>query len=371
MNGGELQQTTEWSQTLFANAPFPRRNLIFSGLLSFCFLRIRLFVVCIYLLQATISLNAQSSNLDTNSLLNSFKSFIATPPPIKDLAYSMNYYMDGNGFPTNQTLFYQAKWQSNAYFLRQASKPDDFDTFVIGQSGLDLLFINFEDTYCFLTALNSFRVWENQKVSRESKVHPYGFERMGKLILSKAMNFGIQEMPIGSLQWSGDSFKATNEVNVSIEGRISVISNGLPVELKYDATLPDSGIKINHLVLLSYSPRQGIPQFIPTSISTFIVMNGKPQPYFSIAISSLTTNSAAFDSSAYNYKTYVTNTSRDILTFSNEIVFIKSPNQPVKTMVVAPSPSQVKHKRGVILVGFFVITALFVLIVRAKSRKQN
>jgi len=177
--------------------------------------------------------------LMTNSLLEQFKAFISSPPPISNLVFQQKVPMGGGARPLDGTFalstsfeYFQAKWQTNGMLFRRIGSPLDVTNLTVaGQlvSWSGHQHALFEPTPILTT-------WDDRDPSVAGKSISIFYTSQCYLDpLREILNLGIMYVGIGAVHWEQNRFRVETRVGdepLRITGEVIEAGAGPPDRLK-------------------------------------------------------------------------------------------------------------------------------------------
>lgn len=175
--------------------------------------------------------------------VDAFKNFLASPPPIARIVFKKRdlYQYKFPGAPqvnTNAYRYFDATWQNTDFVLREAESLDQLEAprtnafFVYGKNGSTFWKI-VGDNYVYWVDKNSKYSAEYVPVQSlppdEDILVSVSIVRNALL---QAINMGIGQLKLGTLNWHGDSFAAEDQSGQPVAGEL-IVENGVPVEIRY------------------------------------------------------------------------------------------------------------------------------------------
>ena len=169
------------------------------------------------------------------------KDFVSNPPVVSNLLFhQFPSASRGHTAPTNG-IYVLCRWQTNAFLWLQFDSLEDAHSNVLDKATRG--WANYDSNY-----------WS---YSRNSGVTTY--MRTGKSALlessngvvklcngalenlSRPLNIGIPNIPIGTIKWIGDTFTATNDNYQFVRSGTLKLSNGIPEELQLNGESARAG----------------------------------------------------------------------------------------------------------------------------------
>jgi hypothetical protein len=164
--------------------------------------------------------------------------------------------------------YYHARWQSNAYFLREIASPDAVDD--VKTSGL--LASRFEDQCWFRDGDAAYDGRIEFGVSLTNMVCATAFR--SSFPLRQILNLGIMHAQIGSAEWEGNRFRIRETTRTfDIAGELFVGASGWVdgLQVKYSNATQD----IRWVIRYGYDTNALSP-FFPRTISGSGLMAKRP-----------------------------------------------------------------------------------------------
>jgi hypothetical protein len=209
--------------------------------------------------------------LPTNSVVDQFKSFISSPPPIQELTFSEKGMPFGIKLTLERGLekstnfeAFVARWQPNGRTIYQVLDPSGSSTntilrwFSVGA---------FQNKYWHMLPTGNLIYWQDagavHRQEDRSNVVLTGNEYLNYR-LAQVMNMGVFGLEIGSINWKGNSFCETNiNRRLKIEGTLLVSDTGRPSELKLHVSSPTNAFDFR--IFYSFETNIGLP-YLPSRI---------------------------------------------------------------------------------------------------------
>jgi len=185
----------------------------------------------------------------TASRVDRLKRFTEAPPVIRELVYKIR----GGDFGSNYVFFF-AQWQTNAFSLRSGSSLERLTSGIVDADGFYAG--RYETNYWLFRTGRNFERWTDtaEHVSKKDPRHPTrnSLPPMTKIAsnwLSFVLNFGVSDVPIASINWEGDRFRALTAIGAKIDGTLVSTSDSPSVlEMKVSLVTTNQGQLVTNRV---------------------------------------------------------------------------------------------------------------------------
>lgn len=215
------------------------------------------------------------SALTTNSLLEQFKAFISSPPPISNLVFQVKVPMDGGARPRDGSFarstrfeYFQAGWQTNGLLFRRLSGPSEMTNLdvpgeLVSWSG---------HRHAVVEPNRQLTAWDDRDPSIPTKpISIFYASQSLQQPLREVLNLGIMFAGIGAVRWEGNRFRTEVEVDpqhLLITGEIVPSADGLPRAMRVCYAFPH----LTNWYVVRYGYAPGQKRFMPpTAITNFWV----------------------------------------------------------------------------------------------------
>jgi hypothetical protein len=338
--------------------------------------------------------------LGSKSPLEQFKAFVENPPVIKELVFSINKPLT----TTNGTEYYDARWQKDAFFVRQVRSLEYVGSPATAQSvpGLSLtnalplnpavpatpstpinigFWVGYGDNKAWFVDRQGNLVYfldnmENyEKVTLGNLPRDCAFELN---LLSQVIHMGVPDLAIGSIKWSGNSFEAfSKKTRSKVSGKLEA-SNGVPLKLRFvidpqEHSENKPGNAREFVAEYSYSADLGL-SYIPNKIAVRIRLLDKATLFSEIQLYRLETSREPINSST-DVATSLILPSARIFHVRKDGVYESKNGEMIKTYDNAYAarfdPKEVEKLFYYVSVGLFTAIALLFLIRRKLSHEAN
>lgn len=160
-----------------------------------------------------------------------FKRFTASPPAVKELVYcfelppsALSKTHDRGTNSSTNNAYVQVRWQQDAFCYRKVQALYDLGKAlpigtIVGRSHAGCWFIRPRDGVLFLTA--------NVSASDDPLDFVAGYAEATSDDVARILNMGIEFLPVGSIQWNGNTFSTTSQRHpVRVTGTLFTNSAG-------------------------------------------------------------------------------------------------------------------------------------------------
>lgn len=263
--------------------------------------------------------------------LERFQRLFSSPPVIWQLVYSQTLpnagrvavsLEQGLTGATNQEMF-EVRWQTNAMLHRELfSIEQRNDNEIRGEC-----FSLWNDRFHFLDARTrpSLYVVERKKAVEGVYSDVYHAAHIRLTHASEILNLGVSHTSPGSIHWEGDHFQLVSMADkkpISLTGRISAVSNGVPVEIrvKYSNDVGAAEYRI------AYTYERYAAPYYPSRIDSFLLRNGKEILYTQFYLLEVKTSPAALPESHFVPGAFLTPAEQSLLYLTNNSTYSKLPS---------------------------------------------
>jgi hypothetical protein len=191
--------------------------------------------------------------------LEHFKAFLSDPGYVEHVVFSTIGVASAAG--ANQMHLY-GRWQSNAFVIREITSPQTENR--IWTNGI-LAWGSYQPKY-WTKAAGVIREWINNGTENPQSNPVYAGTKLGRMLLGRALMFGIRDVTIGTLKWEGDRFVATSFAisNVTVRGKIDLNSDSLvSISLSYN--------EFKYLIEYEFAENPDLPAFAPSKATTYFL----------------------------------------------------------------------------------------------------
>lgn len=309
-----------------------------------------------------------------------FKEFLENPPQIHEAQFSITdsfQYFGSNG---DTVRHYQARWQTNAFFIRQLADSDAPSDLRIPINGT--FYTKYENRYCYQSGDGTFRYWyDGGNEPRDKTTPPYHLtECDGKSTLGIVLNMGIFPAKIKTIKWNGTTFTAPPGCSeYQTEGKL-VTASGFPseIEFQYD----HQGRSVRWLARYDYSKPLGGAAFLPSEFTILLKKDASTLvPFRKLVIHSLKIGKQNQESSFFSPDPFVSATlngdSSRMLVFTNRQLFAFSQNGrslfSLASLLSGPPPEPRRSNWPLIFwpAIFITTTVFFLLLIRILGKRRE
>ncbi len=211
--------------------------------------------------------------LMTNSLLEQFKAFISSPPPISNLVFQQKVPMGGGMLPLDGSFalstsyeYFQARWQTNGLLFRQITSPSDVTNFTV--AGKLVSWSGHQ--HALFEPGPLLTTWDERDPSVAGKyISVFYTSQFFLEPLREILNLGIMYVGVGTVEWEGDRFRAQCQVDrehLRVTGEAGRARDGRVDHLKVRYAFPHH--TNDYLVRYGYNPALGY-DYLPSVVSNF------------------------------------------------------------------------------------------------------
>lgn len=332
-------------------------------------------ILLILMVKPAVSSAAPIENRTNSSAL--FKRFVAEPPIIQELIYTMDSVRLPK-YASNNAREYRARWQPNALLVEEIGPSEKTDLkgnrfkFLFRSGKYDDFYwqsLNEIDFCSYRSADGNIVADTNSQFTKKNSV--YNTYVTARSWLADILNMGIMDVGVGSIKWVGNSFDALSQgTGGKILGVLSETQDGKPLEMRLQYLHENS--VYHYSVMYFFEADIGL-SFIPSRIMTTFQDEGTNRFISKIVIKSLKTSETPLGAAAFDFKHLVRSGKSQLFTFTNDAMFAVSTNGLTSVLPLsARKPLPGRADRNISLLLFLIATACFPpVLLLIKKLKQN
>lgn len=227
----------------------------------------------------------------SNTPVELFRSFIASPPIIDELYFDLKVRPPGAKWSSDYDLSHStnfqgflARWQPNARSIYHVFPTSVSTNPVMNWFSGSL----FEKKHWHLSPNGELLFWYDNGAALPPEAEQ-NFIKTGidylTYRLAELLNMGVFNVDIGGIRWHGNSFVATNsQFRLRFEGALNATADGFPSHLRLRChTATNSN---EYTVYYSFDRNIGVP-YLPNQIRSVQNVNGKLREVLMIKIKSI------------------------------------------------------------------------------------
>lgn len=287
-------------------------------------------------------------------------------------------------FSSGKTNFYHARYQDNAFLLREIQSPEDAALDHI--SGGGSYAAHFGSNYWAIEAGRALKLFPNaDNTIKEFRIPEVMLIDTPRRKLVGALFYGFHLFDPRSVEWLSEStFKASSFsfMNLTFHGEIREAPGGLPTVIEWHAD-PKKGSQPTDLQFTTecnyLRKLDDLPHY-PSEITVSGNLAGKSVLVAKYSILSLQTSQQALTADSFDSKHYFwasTPWEPQIIMFTNDQAFFSNSSGGWQKIIAGPLPDLVpggvQHTklRNVIVLGFVVLLVIPALFAWRHAKKQR
>ena len=249
------------------------------------------------------------------------KAFTQKPVIISNLVFSYEQRSFDKRFENMTTNTYcLARLQPDAIFLREARNIEELQS--NSYYPYKRLEGNYQTNYWYYgaTGIGVYLWTDKNDMPKDKRNGAYNVRRYAEDIMSPALNFGVVDVKVGSLIWSGNNFTAQSDMSGAKFTGSLIVSNDIPRGLQY--VLERENKKYNYKVTYAYEKQLSVP--LPSRISVQAEKEGKWFPIHNLEIFSLDIQESPLPEIFFDWRKYYDRTTMLVFLQTRDGVIDKS-----------------------------------------------
>lgn len=217
-------------------------------------------LVCINLLLFCAQGLAQSSSRP--GAVAEFQQFLSNPPAVSNLVFRMTRFQTKTNI---QDSVFFGQWNAPDFMLAEVAKVSDLQTLLLKKKGV---FAGRTNTVCWWSHGGKSVTFFNPKINNVTNRTELAMTdvRFQENILAAAMNLGIPDLPIGSIQWNGLEFEAVSRVTQAKKSGFIIVKDGLVKAIEFKSVMAG---RTNHFEVRYFYDGPSWPISIPHRFQRF------------------------------------------------------------------------------------------------------
>jgi hypothetical protein len=202
------------------------------------------------------------------------------------------------GITTN--TYFLARLQPDGVFLREARIIEELQSY--SYYPYKRLEGNYQTNYWYYgaTGIGLYLWTDKNDMPKDKRNGAYNVRRYAEDIMSPVLNFGVVNVKVGSLIWSGNNFTAQSDMSGAKFTGSLIVSNDIPRGLQY--VLERENKKYNYKVTYAYEKQLSVP--LPSRISVQAEKEGKWFPIHNLEIFSLDIQESPLPEIFFDWRKY-------------------------------------------------------------------
>lgn len=265
--------------------------------------------------------------------MTEFKQFVSSPPLIDAAVFRVINAADptrglptgeGATYPADRVTYFLARWQTDCFIVKAGANLDVAESSWRPNQEINA---RFHDDYSRLSPKGVLTTWADPaKTMSETWMEPSHLHEWRVHQFRELMNMGVMDIDVGALKWHGDNFTADGyqtEANlpVQITGKIQAGSNGYAKEI--DVQYVTRVGLYNYALRYSYRTNVGMA-FLPSTIQSFWLSQGKETKLMECDIFSIRTRVAPMEKSSFVLDTIVATNDMPSILYTNGHYYAKN-----------------------------------------------
>ncbi|KAB2645886.1 MAG: sigma-70 family RNA polymerase sigma factor [Verrucomicrobia bacterium] len=244
------------------------------------------------------------------------KAFTQMPVIISNLVFSDE--KRAGGITTN--TYFLARLQPDGVFLREARIIEELQSYSYYPH--KRLEGNYQTNYWYYgaTGIGLYLWTDKNDMPKDKRNGAYNVRRYAEDIMSPVLNFGVVNVKVGSLIWSGNNFTAQSDMSGAKFTGSLIVSNDIPRGLQY--VLERENKKYNYKVTYAYEKQLSVP--LPSRISVQAEKEGKWFPIHNLEIFSLDIQESPLPEIFFDWRKYYDRTTMLVFLQTRDGVIDKS-----------------------------------------------
>jgi hypothetical protein len=248
---------------------------------------------------------------EPESKLDSFKSFTAYPPVIRDIVFyvtlpqdrPMTNYVIFNGKKVkaepNKPFWMHARWQKNGFYFRTLDGLTDLETTRFNNACCGV----YDGLYWDFASTNTLILWKQSKTDSGPSAISQAVETRTSY-LSEVLNMGLHGVGIGTMRWSGNHLEAEAvlERRMKVQGEVFPGADGRADRMMVSYSAPG---ELQYYVHRFEYSNEVSASFLPSKIYSSVVRNKQEIPIKVIQIHRLELDKALLSKSAFDSSNHV------------------------------------------------------------------